>query len=120
VPRGSRRAHLISATKRPLARLGDMSIIGALILLSAPAAAQEGDYRLANPRAIELFERDDRLMQWAVTFFDTDRDGHLSIREADAAALQFKRIADGDSDGQVTPAEYRSARDFIVARWADR
>ncbi len=59
-------------------------------------------------------------MRWAVGFFDTNRDGHLSIREADAAARQFKRIADGDRDGQVTPREYRSAREFIIARWAVR
>ena len=83
----------------------------------ASTASAEADYRLANPKAIELFESDSRLMQWAVAFFDQDRDGRLSIREADEAALQFRRIADGDSDGQVTPTEYRSARDFIVARW---
>ena len=97
-----------------------MSIFIALTVMGAPLIGATADYRLVNPRAIELFESDDRLMEWAVAFFDTDRDGHLSIREADSAALQFKRIADGDSDGQVTPAEYRSARDFIVARWADR
>ena len=97
-----------------------MSIFIALTMVAAPLTGAAADYRLVNPKAIELFETDDRLMSWAVAFFDTDRDGHLSIREADSAALQFKRIADGDSDGQVTPAEYRSARDFIVARWADR
>ena len=97
-----------------------MSALLALFLLSGAPADAASDYRLANPRAIELFERDPRLMQWGVSFFDTDRDGHLSIREADSAALQFKRIADGDRDGRVTPAEYRSALDFIVARWAVR
>lgn len=99
------------------------ALIALLLMSGVQAAAQSGadaDYRLANPRAIELFERDPRLMQWGLSFFDTDRDGRLSIREADAAALQFKRIADGDKDGRVTPTEYRSARDFIVARWAVR
>ena len=91
-------------------------IVLAILQVASPASA-EADYRLANPKAIELFESDARLMQWAVAFFDQDRDGQLSIREADEAALQFRRIADGDSDGQVTPTEYRSARDFIVARW---
>ena len=75
------------------------------------------DYRLVNPKAIELFERDSRLMDWALAKYDSDRDGYLSIFEADSAAREFKQIADGDSDGQVTPAEYRSARDFIAARW---
>lgn len=86
------------------------------------AAAQWNDpgesYRLANPKAIELFERDQRLMGWALRFHDSNEDGHLSILEADKASIQFKRIADGDTDGQVTPAEYRSARDFIAARWS--
>jgi hypothetical protein len=90
-------------------------------LLIAAAATQPGDgYRLVNPRAIELFERDPSLMQWALGAFDSNRDGHLSIFEADDAAVEFKRIADGNTDGQVTPTEYRSALGFIVARWAPR
>ena len=98
-----------------------MSLLLALALLSAgPADPAAADYRLANPKAIELFERDSQLMRWAVAFFDVSADGRLSIREADAAARQFKRIADGDRDGRVTPTEYRSAREFIVARWAVR
>jgi hypothetical protein len=83
---------------------------------SVPESAS-ADYRLVNPKAIELFERDSTLMDWALGKYDSDHDGHLSIFEADSAAREFKRVADGDSDGQVTPAEYRSARDFIVARW---
>ena len=91
------------------------------IFLLLAAAAQPGDgYRLVNPRAIELFERDEKLMQWALAGFDSNRDGHLSIFEADDAAVEFKRIADGDTDGQVTPTEYRSALGFIVARWSPR
>lgn len=85
---------------------------------SDAAASGADDYRLVNPKAIELFESDDRLMEWAVAKFDSDHDGYLSIFEADKAAREFKRLADGDNDGRVTPAEYRSARDFIVARWA--
>ena len=96
-----------------------MTALLAMLALLQPAASA-ADYRLANPRAIELFERDPRLMRWAVAMFDANRDRRLSILEADEAALDFKRIADGNRDGRVTPSEYRAARDFIVARWAVR
>jgi hypothetical protein len=96
-----------------------MDVLVALAL-AAQAAADPSDYRLVNPRAIELFERDSTLMDWALQRFDSNADGYLSIFEADKAAREFKAIADGDNDGQVTPTEYRSARDFVVARWAVR
>lgn len=95
-----------------------MSIVVAYLLAAAQWNDPDGGYRLANPRAIELFERDPRLMRWALRFHDSNQDGHLSIREADKAAIEFKRIADGDTDGKVTPLEYRLARDFIAARWS--
>ena len=97
-----------------------MDPILALLLAAAPTGQSEIGYQLVNPKAIELFERDPQLMRWAVRFHDSNSDGHLSIFEADAAARDFKRIADGDSDGQVTPYEYRNAIDFIAARWAVR
>ena len=70
-----------------------------------------------NPRALELFERDSALMAWAVRRFDANRDGWLTLFEAQGAAREFRRIADGDGDGRVTPYEYGRAREFIVARW---
>jgi hypothetical protein len=85
--------------------------------LSASAPPDDG-YWLVNPKAIELFEADSSLMQWALARYDSDSDRHLSIFEADKAAAEFKRIADGDGDGRVTLGEYRAARDFIVARYA--
>lgn len=94
-----------------------MEIISALLLAAGPFGQSDIGYELINPKAIELFERDPRLMRWAVRFFDSNSDGRLSIIEADTAAAEFKRIADGDSDGQVTPYEFRAAREFIVARW---
>ena len=87
--------------------------------LQLAASAPAGDaYTLVNPRAIELFEADSKLMRWALAKYDSDSDGHLSIFEADKAAAEFKTIADGDGDGRVTMAEFSAARDFIVARWA--
>ena len=95
-----------------------MSALAALLLIAG--SDPYSGYSLVNPRAIELFERDPQLARWAVARFDSNGDGHLSIFEANSAAEEFKSIADGDTDGRVTPAEYRSARDFIAARWAIR
>lgn len=92
-------------------------IIAALMLAGVQASAVNSDYKLVNPRAIELFEREPKLMDWALAKFDRDGDGYLSIFEADAAAQEFKSIADGDKDGQVTPAEFQSAMGFIAARY---
>lgn len=70
-----------------------------------------------NPRAVELFERDWILNQWAKRLFDANGDGIISVSEAQPAALEFKQIADGDGDGRVTPYEYERAREFIIARY---
>ena len=86
-------------------------------LLAAQWSGSDIGYELINPKAIALFERDQTLMGWAVRHHDSNGDGYLSIIEADKAAKDFKRIADGDVNGQVTPTEYRAARDFILARW---
>ena len=69
------------------------------------------------PAAAQLFERDWVLMNWALKFYDRDRDILLEPSEAQAAAAEFRRIADGDNDGRVTPSEYRAARAFILARY---
>ena len=81
----------------------------------APSPTDASDWRLVNPKAIELFEADGKLMDWALARYDENHDGYLSIMEADDAATEFKTIADTNRDGQVTPAEYREARAFIVA-----
>ena len=56
-------------------------------------------------------------MNWALKYYDADRDIMLEPNEAQAAAEAFRRIADGDGDGRVTPQEYRAARDVILARY---
>lgn len=73
-----------------------------------------------NPNANELFDRDLELRAWAVRLYDANRDGWLTLYEAQPALAAFKDIADGDKDGRVTTAEYRRAKEFIAARWAAR
>jgi hypothetical protein len=56
-------------------------------------------------------------MNWALKFYDTNRDILLEPQEAQAAAAEFRKIADGDNDGRITQQEYRQARQFILARY---
>jgi|SRR4051812_5031146 hypothetical protein len=70
-----------------------------------------------TPAAVELFERDWVLMNWALKFYDRDRDVLLEPTEAQAAAAEFRKIADANRDGRITPAEYRAARAFILSRY---
>ena len=89
-----------------------------LLLATAPAGAQPTPASLHAPTAAAaLFERDWVLMNWALKFYDADRDVLLEPGEAQAAAAEFRKIADADGDGRVTPAEYRAAREFILARY---
>ena len=91
----------------------------AMLLLMLAAAQAEPVPASVNayPAAASLFERDWVLMNWALKFYDRDRDILLEPVEASAAAAEFRKIADGDMDGRVTPAEYRAAREFILARY---
>lgn len=73
--------------------------------------------RASAPAAADLFERDWVLMNWALKGYDQDGDFKLSPRETFAAAGAFRTIADADGDGRVTTAEYRAAREFILARY---
>ena len=90
-----------------------LALIGGSPLSAQPAR----DGLQARPAALQLFERDWVLMNWALKFYDKDRDILLEPGEAQAAAAEFRKIADGDGDGRVTPAEYRQAREFILARY---
>jgi len=87
-------------------------------LAASSLAAQPTTANLpATPAAQTLFERDWVLMNWALKFYDRDRDIKLEGDEAQAAAAEFRKIADADGDGRVTPEEYRAAREFILARY---
>ena len=87
-----------------------------MMLAAEQVAAPAADASF-NPRAVELFQRDWVLNQWAKRAFDANGDGVISVEEAQPAALRFKEIADGDGDGRVTPYEYDRAREFILARY---
>jgi hypothetical protein len=93
-------------------------LLSTIALVAAPLAAQPTPASLkATPAAVQLFERDWVLMNWALKYYDVDHDILLEPDEARAAANQFRRIADADGDGRVTPEEYRAAREFILARY---
>jgi hypothetical protein len=66
------------------------------------------------PPALQLFERDWVLMHWALKGFDMNRDILLQPDEASAAAQAFRKLADADGDGRVTPEEYQKARETIL------
>ncbi len=87
----------------------------ALSILFLAAAAAAG--APVEPAAVRLFERDWVLMNWALKFHDSNRDILLDPDEAAAAAEDFRKIADTDGDGRLTPEEFRSARAFILARY---
>jgi hypothetical protein len=93
----------------------------ALLILAAPAVAQqqptEASVRVNPAAARSLLERDWVLMNWALKFYDADRDILLSPTEAQRAADAFRSMADANSDGRVTTEEYRAARTFILARY---
>ena len=89
-----------------------MSLLIALAVATASPATVP-----VTPAAQQLFERDWVLMNWALKFYDRDGDILLEPAEAAAAATEFRRIADANGDGRVTPDEYRAARAFILARY---
>ena len=94
-------------------------MIGALCLaafqLAQPASVAAS--ASVNPLAVELFERDWVLMQWAKRTYDSNRDGMISVAEAQPAASAFREIADANGDGRITTYEYARAREFILARY---
>jgi hypothetical protein len=95
-------------------------LVSLLAILAAPAAAQQPTSAARVPvtaQARQIFEKDWVLMNWALKFYDKDRDVLLSPGEAQAAAANFRAMADVNRDGRVTTDEYHAARAFILARY---
>ena len=99
-------------------------MVTALLFLATMAAAAADPPQQPTPASVRvapearaLFESDWVLMNWALKYYDADRDIMLQPGEALAAADAFRRMADTDGDGRVTTAEYRDARAFILARY---
>jgi len=85
---------------------------------AAPVLAQATEASLKRPSAaMQLFERDWVLMNWALKFYDSNRDILIEPDEAQAAADSFRNLADADHDGRVTPQEYAAARAQILSRY---
>ena len=72
---------------------------------------------MLNPRALEFIERDPTIERWAVSRFDRNHDGWLTLFEAQEAVREFRMIADENGDGRVTPREYDSGIAFLKARY---
>ena len=93
------------------------ALFALIIAAAAQSALPPSEASLPNPRASELFEREPALRDWALRFYDANRDGWLTLFEASAAAEAFRDMADNDRDGRVTTVEYRAGVAFISARY---
>ena len=94
-----------------------LPVIASIALQAALASAPLPSPGSFNPHANELFDRDVQLRAWALGLYDLNRDGWLTLYEAQPAIAAFRQIADGDSDGRITVVEFRRAKEFIAARW---
>ena len=90
-----------------------------ILTVLAIAALQPGppvEAARINPAAADLFDRDPVLKNWALSTHDRNRDGWLTLYEAQSAALAFKGMADVDRNGRVTVSEYETAKARISVR----
>lgn len=88
-----------------------------ILALSIVAAGPAWGQAQLTPAALQIFEQDWVLMNWALKYYDANGDILLEPAEAQAAATAFRKLADVDHDGRVTQQEYRAAREFILARY---
>ena len=93
-----------------------LSALLSLVLAAAPISVPASDAAF-NPRAGDLIDSDPALKQWAVRFYDSNKDGWLTLYEAQPAVTAFRDIADADHDGRVTAREFDAGVAFISARY---
>jgi hypothetical protein len=89
-----------------------ISFLGAILSSTARAEPAPEPSNIAAARA--LFENDWVLMNWALQHFDFNHDAILEPNEARAAAEAFRRLADTNHDGRITPQKYEAARVKIL------
>ncbi|TCM56253.1 EF hand domain-containing protein [Rhizobium sp. PP-F2F-G48] len=94
-------------TKKTLI-LGLSAIAIAASSLATPSFAAKHDGPTREQRAA-----------WTVKKLDTDKDGKVSLAEADAAASRVFAAFDADKNGQVTPDEVKAKRDAFKAARAE-
>jgi hypothetical protein len=88
-------------------------VVGLSLAASQPQPPQPQTASV-NPHAADLFERDPELRAWAVRLFDANRDGWLTLYEAQPAVARLKEIADADGDGRVSVREFAEARKSLA------
>ncbi|MBV9529180.1 hypothetical protein [Sphingomonas sp.] len=96
--------------------LGLLMIAAPLTDSVAAASPPRGPTAEQGRAAMLVFQRDWVLMNWALRYFDADGDIALSPTEAAAAGAAFRKLADVNRDGRISPAEYRVARYYILTR----
>jgi predicted negative regulator of RcsB-dependent stress response len=97
--------------------VGRKIIAFSIVAVAAAGPARSQASMQPTPAALQIFERDWVLMNWALKYYDANGDILLEPGEAQAAAEAFRKLADVDRDGRVTQEEYRAAREFILARY---
>ena len=89
------------------------------LLAAAAAPSTPGATLVAaplNPRAVELVDSDPAITAWAVRRYDMNRDGWLTLYEAQPAVAAFRDLADADRDGHVTVREFEAAVALLSVR----
>lgn len=94
-----------------------LTTVIATAIAAAPATAAQRAVPRQTPAALELFQRDWVLMNWALKYYDADGNIALSPGESAEAAEAFRKMADTDHDGRVTPSEFRAARELILSQY---
>ena len=93
-----------------------ISLLFSFALAAAPVSATASDAAF-NPRAGDLIDSKPALKQWAVQIYDSNKDGWLTLYEAQPAVAAFRDIADANHDGRVTVREFEAGLAFISARY---